>query len=272
MTFEEFFLKKKIDLDLFKRCKPDVFAEFVFHYEQMSEKSFDHTKKYWFNNLRNDYPLSDAKEQELKEIFKPKSDAMSSQETVEKFAENTQTPGTKVSGFKPRFKAPLNSEGKLTESDSPKPEISEFQPPKLAGFKPRFKAGMTAAAPKAGEPAKQEEISPEIQSLDEKLAVAKPAGFKPRFKAGITASAPQANEAEKSEAMKKESPIDEKSGVVKPAGFKPRFKAGVMASVPKIENEEKLEEVKLENSSGGKTEVTKPLGFKPRFKTAKKED
>lgn len=52
MTFEEFFLKKKIDLDSFKQGKPDVFAEFVAHYEVMSEKSFDHTKKYWFNNLR----------------------------------------------------------------------------------------------------------------------------------------------------------------------------------------------------------------------------
>jgi hypothetical protein len=45
MTFDEFFLKKKIDLDNFKLGKPEIFAEFVSHYEQMSEKSLDHTKK-----------------------------------------------------------------------------------------------------------------------------------------------------------------------------------------------------------------------------------
>jgi hypothetical protein len=268
MTFEEFFLKKKIDLDLFKKGKPDVFAEFVSHYEQMSEKSFDHTKKYWFNNLRIAFPLSEEKEQKLKDAFKPITETIAKKDTVEQSVGDEQTIIAKSPGFKPRFKSPVISDTKSIESDSPKSEISEVQLPKPTGFKPRFKAGVTASTPKAQEEKLKEE---KIESQEEGQP-SKPAGFKPRFKAGITASAPKSEGDEKSEAIEKEISTEDKSTVSKPSGFKPRFKAGVTASIPKTENEEKPEEVKSENSAEEQPEVTKPVGFKPRFKTTKKAD
>jgi hypothetical protein len=261
MTFEEFFLKKKIDLGLFKKGKPDVFAEFVSHYEQMSEKSFDHTKKYWFNNLRIAFPLSEKKEQKLKDAFKPITETIAKKDTVEQSVGDEQTIIAK---------SPVISDTKSTESDSPKSEISEVQLPKPTGFKPRFKGGVVASTPKAQEEKLKVE-KPESQEEGQPLKT-KPAGFKPRFKAGLTASAPKSEGDEKSEAIEKEISTEDKSTVSKPSGFKPRFKAGVTASIPKTENEEKPEEVKSENSDEEQPEVTKPVGFKPRFKTTKKAD
>ena len=58
MTFEEFFAKKKIDLEALKQADPGLYDECRSHYEQMGEKSFDHTKKYRFNKLRHAYPLA----------------------------------------------------------------------------------------------------------------------------------------------------------------------------------------------------------------------
>ena len=55
MSFEEFFAKKKIDLHKLKTADASLFAELESHYEQMGEKSFDHTKKYWFNKWRTLY-------------------------------------------------------------------------------------------------------------------------------------------------------------------------------------------------------------------------
>ena len=58
LTFEEFFQKKKIDLTQLRNAEPGLFVEFSKHYPLMGEKSFDHTKKYWFNKLRRTYPLA----------------------------------------------------------------------------------------------------------------------------------------------------------------------------------------------------------------------
>jgi hypothetical protein len=58
MTFEEFFKKKRIDLAALQSGEPGLFSEFRKHFEQMGEKSFDHTKKYWFNKLRLQYHLA----------------------------------------------------------------------------------------------------------------------------------------------------------------------------------------------------------------------
>ncbi len=57
MTFEEFILKKKINLEAFKKGNPDLFNQFIKHYELMGSKSFDHSKKFLFNQLRNLYPI-----------------------------------------------------------------------------------------------------------------------------------------------------------------------------------------------------------------------
>ena len=58
MTFDEFFKKKRIDLAALEKAVPALFSEFKDHFERMGEKSFDHTKKYWFNKLRRQYQLA----------------------------------------------------------------------------------------------------------------------------------------------------------------------------------------------------------------------
>lgn len=230
MTFEEFFLKKKIDLDFFKQGKPDVFAEFVAHYKVMSEKSFDHTKKYWFNNLRIDYLLSEEKEATLKEVFKPKVESVTVENIVtEKPAEVLPTI-VKAPAFKPRFKVAattnVSSENEeVVETALLKSADSEIDSPtpKSAGFKPRFKVGVTPSTLKVEEE-NPDVLKEELQSV-EKTVVAKPAGFKPRFKAGVTVSTPLPKvEEEKVETVKEEIQSEEKPVVAKPAGFKPRFK------------------------------------------------
>ena len=59
MTFEEFFIKKKIDLVQLKSAEPGLFSEFKSHFELMGEKSFDQVKKFWFNKLRRSYHLKE---------------------------------------------------------------------------------------------------------------------------------------------------------------------------------------------------------------------
>ena len=227
MTFEEFFLKKKIDLELFKKGNLDLYIEFKAHFEQMSDKSFDHTKKYWFNDLRRQFPLSEEKEIALKEALKPKDSIPNTAITDEiKGAIEVLTP--KPAGFKPRFKAPSLAESERPNAESQKPkaesektkdeqkEVTAFKP---AGFKPRFKAGVT-------KPVEQEEkvesTSSEENILQEdEPKITKTAGFKPRFKASNLAE----GEKPKAESGKIK---DENTEVIpsKPVGFKPRFKAG----------------------------------------------
>ena len=55
MTFEDFLRRKKSTWRL-EQGEPALFSEFKTHFEQMGEKSFDHTKKYWFNKLRLRFP------------------------------------------------------------------------------------------------------------------------------------------------------------------------------------------------------------------------
>ncbi len=62
MTIDEFFVKKKIDLVQLKAANEPLFQEIVAHYEAMGPKSFDHTKKYLFNNWRKDYLLKRVEE------------------------------------------------------------------------------------------------------------------------------------------------------------------------------------------------------------------
>lgn len=213
MTFEEFFLKKKIELEDLAKGNPELFSEFRTHFEQMSEKSFDHTKKYWFNNLRHEFPLSEEKGTALKEAFKPKE--IPSAPITEEIKQVTKSP--KPSGFKPRFKAQ-----NLAESSKPKAESENIEEgktettiPKPAGFKPRFKAGVTKPIESSDEP------KTEAQPVEEKPKAAAPSGFKPRFKAGITKTSEEASKAEESQEKETDAPK-----TTAPSGFKPRFKAG----------------------------------------------
>lgn len=127
MTFEEFFRKKKIDLDKLQKERPELFEEFRTHFHAMGEKSFDHTKKYWFNKLRKSYLLKD-------EPVKAQPVAAGSQPGAASSSGNAAT--AKAAG------------------DAP---AGAGAPPRL-GFKPRFKAGKTGVTGAAGSttPAGQE--------------------------------------------------------------------------------------------------------------------
>jgi hypothetical protein len=147
MTFEEFFKKKRIDLAALEQAEPTLFSEFKIHYDQMGEKSFDHTKKYWFNKLRRQFPLAPEVKTEKPHIANP-------------LAEQTITES-------------------LTETPPPPPS------PKL-GFVPKFKMGNMPKPAASGNDDKKEEatIAPAAEKtpteqLDEKNE-AKPA-YKPRF-------------------------------------------------------------------------------------------
>jgi len=202
MTFEEFFIKKKIDIAAFKLAELDLYEEFRIHYDQMGEKSFDHTKKYWFNKLRKHYHLAESAVKAEPKIIKSNVEVVTS-------TENTTA---KPVGFKPKFKAGLT---KPIENPIPEEKTSTAEEPaaiKPAGFKPRFKAGITNPV--------ENPVPEEKTSEAEEPAAPKPAGFKPRFKAGITKPVENPIPEEKPSAA-------EEPAAIKPAGFKPRFKAGI---------------------------------------------
>src|SRR5471030_2126234 len=103
MTFEEFFTKKRIDLAAFEKGEPALFSEFKTHYHQMGEKSFDHTKKYWFNKIRRKYQLAPEIKTE-----KPKIENQLAEQTVtEAIIEGSAVPAAPAPklGFVPKFKA-----------------------------------------------------------------------------------------------------------------------------------------------------------------------
>ncbi len=220
MTFEEFFLKKKIDLEALQTDKPDLFSEFQSHYSLMGSKSFDHTKKYWFNNLRHSFPLSEDKENELKEKFKP-SEVLKSKSIIESI--DIPIESKPVIGFKPRFKAPDITNTEENKDILPTVILPPITP-KPAGFKPRFKAGASKSIEES-EVVIEKEKQP-IENVEENIL--KPSGFKPRFKAGITRTEDTNLTGDNDLISSKEdTKVEEKP---KPLGFKPRFKAGVTKS------------------------------------------
>jgi hypothetical protein len=219
MTFEEFFKKKKISLVALEQGEPGLFSEFKVHYERMGEKSFDHTKKYWFNKLRLRFPAPPEPKVEKVVIENP----LAEQTIIETLEERPAQPAPKA-GFTPRFKAGATKPAKTIPATETKPEAekteeSEKPASAPAGFKPRFKAGVT----KPAEPAADSETTPEPEkpAESEKPATA-PAGFKPRFKAGVTKPAAPAEPSPEPEKL-----AEEEKPASAPVGFKPRFKAGV---------------------------------------------
>src|ERR1700755_1501690 len=99
MTFEEFFKKKKISLVALEQGEPGLFSEFKIHYEQMGEKSFDHTKKYWFNKLRLRFPAPVEVKAEKVII----ENRLAEQTITESLVESSEPAPT--IGFRPKFKA-----------------------------------------------------------------------------------------------------------------------------------------------------------------------
>ncbi|MGJ1357841.1 hypothetical protein ACR79K_14140 [Sphingobacterium siyangense] len=264
MTFEEFFIKKKIDLKALKAADEPLFEEFKAHYSAMGEKSFDHSKKFWFNKLRKSFHL--AEEETV--IAKP----VEKQVTPDASSETSSIPTAKPAGFKPRFKAPSAAVKDEAQATS-KQEIAdsaESTPDSIpTGFKPRFKAGVTKAPDAAASTPASEETTDEATT-----SAPKPTGFKPRFKAGVTKAPDTAASTPSSE----ETTDEATTSAPKPTGFKPRFKAGVTKA--ETAEQTQLPDTKAEVSPDAsvKTETennspetqepaaSKPMGFKPRFK------
>jgi hypothetical protein len=218
LTFEDFFRKKKIDLLALEKAEPALFSEFKTHYEQMGEKSFDHTKKFWFNKLRLSYHLAPEPKAE-KVIIENQLAEQTITETLEEPA-----PPANV-GFKPRFKAGMTKPAeKPEEKEETEKPVENTEPPTPApalGFKPKFKAGVTKSAQPAPQPKPEE---PKEATENKESPTPAPAmGFKPRFKAGVTKSAA----APKPEEPKESSENTAQSTPAPAMGFKPRFKAGV---------------------------------------------
>jgi hypothetical protein len=123
MTFEEFLIKKKIDAIQLKAKESAFFSEFESHFLQMGEKSFDYSKKFWFNKLRRAYPL--------KEEPKPVKEEPGTPAFVLK-----QSPSHEINQEKPayipRFKVAATQKEDLstlkTESNSPPTYVPRFKP------------------------------------------------------------------------------------------------------------------------------------------------
>jgi hypothetical protein len=137
MDFEEFFKKKRIDLGALQMGEPALFSEFKTHYAQMGEKSFDHTKKYWFNTLRRKYYLAPELKPEKVKIDNP----LAEQTITESLIENT-APAPKL-GFTPKFRAASPPKTAAAPSEEKpdekidKPTSASDEAPKPA-YKPRF--------------------------------------------------------------------------------------------------------------------------------------
>jgi hypothetical protein len=156
MTIEEFFKKKRIDLAALEKAEPALFSEFKAHFEQMGEKSFDHSKKYWFNKLRHQFHLAPELKPERVRIENP----IAEQTVTESLVENVTAPPLPKLGFAPKFKA----------SNMPKPPAVQDQNEE------------TPPAPVVENTISEKPAGPATQPA---LSSAK-LGFVPKFKAGNT--------------------------------------------------------------------------------------
>ncbi len=179
MTFEEFFVKKRIDLPALEKAEPSLFSEFKTHFMQMGEKSFDHTKKYWFNKLRRQFHLAPEIKPEKISIPNP----LAEQTIAESLNETVATKPAAKMGFVPKFKAANLPKPEAAEEKPPLPEESPTEKAAVKmGFVPRFKAG---GMPKPGaEDEKNIENQPAAEESSNETpsepSAPKPA-YKPRF-------------------------------------------------------------------------------------------
>jgi hypothetical protein len=212
MDFEEFFRRKKIDLVALERGEPALFSEFKIHFEQMGEKSFDHTKKYWFNKLRLRFHTPPEVKAERVAIENPLAEQTITESLIE-----SSTPPPNI-GFKPKFKAGFTKPPE--EVSQSKEDVAPAVPPPNVGFKPRFKAGVTKPADESS----NTEPAPDTEKPAENTEQVTPppnVGFKPRFKAGVTKTTEAAGEQPKAD----ETPATDQpteNSEAKPA-YKPRF-------------------------------------------------
>lgn len=263
MTFEDFFIKKKIDLQQLQRAEPLLFEEFKSHYELMGEKSFDHTKKYWFNRLRKSFHLAEV----IASVAQPAVTTVSSQQKNDSLSAETTSPAVKPMGFKPRFKAvkPQPTSESTTENIPKAGAETPVQKP--IGFKPRFKPGQVGKAPDetkdnttpVDQPVAKEERAPSDSQKVEASPTNKPTGFKPRFKAGVT--------------TKSAKPVTEKTPVSDSQNTaEPTAKKEAASQISEQTKQAKAEPANEDRSGENTPPVSKPTGFKPRFKPKSKSN
>jgi hypothetical protein len=253
-----------------------LFSEFKTHFEQMGEKSFDHTKKYWFNKLRLQYHLAPELKPE-----KVRIENQLAEQTITEALVEEKIPAPSV-GFKPRFKPGMASKPAESISDikDPTPENSATITPEVneaAANKdqhPPFQEEKEAMQAKAdamprttdSEPAEKPPESP----------ATKPAGFKPRF--NMKMAAPKTEQAEAPEAKHEETQAapepaqPAESAAPKPAGFKPRFNMKMVAPKPAESEEPKAETEMPTEPAANAPEAAAPEdnpppkpAYKPKF-------
>ncbi|WP_407425391.1 hypothetical protein [Arcticibacter sp.] len=214
MTFEEFFNKKRIDLGLMRDADPALYSEFKSHFESMGEKSFDHTKKFWFNKLRHLYHLAESAKKvatQLETQIASQAEPLSSP-TIEQSIpalqpQASQEPKTPVSakpGFRPRSiaAAAVKKQEQPTDSKADASADKPATPVSKPGFKPRN------IKPVSGE------LSEDVQKTASRPGQEIPSGasqgntantprpaYKPRFNAGKLAENTENAERNKQEAI-----------------------------------------------------------------------
>lgn len=248
MTFDEFFKKKRVDLVALEKAEPALFSEFKTHYEQMGEKSFDHTKKYWFNKTRRRFPLAVEVKTEKPHIANP----LAEQTITESLTEPAPVSATPKVGFTPKFRAATTPKP-VVEEKAEEQQPATSPPPKI-GFTPKFRA---TAPPKPVTEDKKEELpaASEPASPSAETPAAKPAGFVPRFK-----MKPKAESEESTSAVNDappSSPASENPSAK--SAYKPRF----VPPKPKVETNEDSPAVNEAPPAGENTE--KKPAYKPRF-------
>ncbi len=186
MNFEEFLLKKKIDPVQLQSAEPSLFSEFSFHYKQMGERSFDHSKKFWFNKLRRKYHLEEVPKitkstdepnriaEQAEPLLSPSIQATGYTPGITSSSSSIEPQSPEKPAYKPRFKAPVQPQDPSSQSEGVSPEAGQVKPV----YKPRFKAQLIEPSLKKEKPEeKPEETRPEPEQP-------KPA-YKPRFKPGL---------------------------------------------------------------------------------------
>lgn len=197
MTFEEFFNKKRINLGLMRDADPALYSEFKSHFETMGEKSFDHTKKFWFNKLRHLYHLAEPVKKaatQLETQIASQAEPLSSP-TIEQNIPATQpeagqevkAPASPKPGFRPRSipSAAVKKQEQPTETKNDAASDKPASPVSKPGFKPRN------VKPVSGESSEDAQKTasrpgqdiPSGGSQGNAANAARPA-YKPRFNAG----------------------------------------------------------------------------------------
>jgi hypothetical protein len=259
MTFEEFLSKKKIDLVQFEKAEPVLHSEFKSHFAAMGEKSFDHTKKFWFNKLRRLYHLS------------PPAKAVTQVETaIASQAEPLSSPTIEQKpAFTPRFKSATISKVKppAEEQETGKSFAKRVFKPRNIPVKPAEPPKGSAELETTVNPASSkapgfrpnnikpvaDEISEEDSRQEEKPESTSPAkvpGFKPRNIKPAQEDAADANRADSRPGQ----PTVSETPITNPAkqedaakeGYKPKFKLKNIPGNPASGEEQTGQPVKQE--------------------------